>query len=93
MVADGTSMTPGMEELVGVCDAWEWYCRGVGWQTSWGGQGSFFLCYFFYWSGLGLVVWAVLYWVLRGLSNWVVFGPKLACNMDDPKSLCGEIPE
>ncbi|TYH01108.1 hypothetical protein ES288_A09G030800v1 [Gossypium darwinii] len=61
MVADGTSMTPGMEELVGVCDAWEWYCRGVGWQTSWGGQ--------------GLVVWAVLYWVLRGLSNWVVFGP------------------
>ncbi|KAL1126871.1 hypothetical protein V6Z11_A13G140500 [Gossypium hirsutum] len=46
MVADGTSMTRGMEELVGVCDAWEWCCRGVGWQTSRGGQGSFFLCYF-----------------------------------------------
>ncbi|TYG90693.1 hypothetical protein ES288_A12G202700v1 [Gossypium darwinii] len=43
---------PGMEELVGVCDAWEWCCRGVGWQTSWGGQGSFFLCYFL------LLVWA-----------------------------------
>ncbi|KAK8317951.1 hypothetical protein V6Z12_A13G142500 [Gossypium hirsutum] len=41
MVADGTSMTRGMEELVGVCDAWEWCCRGVGWQTSRGGQGSF----------------------------------------------------
>ncbi|TYH91910.1 hypothetical protein ES332_A13G145600v1 [Gossypium tomentosum] len=48
MVADGTSMTPGMEELVGVCDAWEWCCRGVGWQTSRGGQGFFFL----------LLVWA-----------------------------------
>ncbi|TYH98947.1 hypothetical protein ES332_A11G032800v1 [Gossypium tomentosum] len=65
---------------------WECVMPGNGAAEAWGGKNHgvarvlFFFAIFYYWSGLGLVVWAVLYWVLRGLSNWIVFGPKLACN-------------